>query len=361
MRIVSLFAGAGGLDLGFEKAGYKVVFANEYDKTIWQTYEANHLCKLDKRDIREIDSIDVPDCDGIIGGPPCQSWSEAGSLRGIKDSSGQLFFEYIRILNDKKPKFFLAENVVGMLSSIHSEAVEKIKTLFSKAGYNLSVDLINVVDYGIPQDRKRVFYIGIRKDLGFKFQFPGSSNIYVYLEQAIGDLKKTAVPALPKNKTNPKIIIPNHEYFVGGFSTIFMSRNRVRQWNEPGFTVQATGRQAQLHPQAPKMTFIEQNKREFVKGKEKLYRRMTIRECARLQTFPDDFIFYYTDLEDGYKMVGNAVPVQMAEIIAVALKKQIKAHIKKSADNYKTKSIGYTHKVLKKHIMTRKVKCQSQN
>jgi DNA (cytosine-5)-methyltransferase 1 len=323
MKIVSLFSGAGGLDLGFVKAGFKVIFANEYDETIWQTYEANHSCKLDKRDIRVIKSSEVPNCDGIIGGPPCQSWSEAGSLRGINDSRGQLFFDYIRILKDKKPKFFLAENVVGMLSSRHTEAVEQIKILFEKAGYNLSITLINVADYGIPQDRKRVFYIGIRKDLGFLFQFPKVTNKYITLEQTIADLKETAIPALEKNKTNPNVKVPNHEYFVGSFSTIFMSRNRVRQWNEVGFTVQATGRQAQLHPQAPKMIFIEQNKREFVKGKEHLYRRMTIRECARLQTFPDNFIFYYNELEDGYKMVGNAVPVKMAYIIATAIKKQI--------------------------------------
>ena len=215
MKIVSLFAGAGGLDLGFENAGYKIVFANEYDKTIWQTYEANHSCKLDKRDIREIKSSEVPDCDGIIGGPPCQSWSEAGSLRGINDSRGQLFFDYIRILKEKKPMFFLAENVVGMLASRHSEAVENIKRLFLEAGYNLSVNLVNVVDYGIPQDRKRVFYIGIRKDLGVEFQFPNALNEYTNLEKAIGDLKQSALPALPKNKTNPKVKIPNHEYFVG--------------------------------------------------------------------------------------------------------------------------------------------------
>ena len=323
MKIVSLFSGAGGLDLGFVKAGFEIVFANEYDETIWQTYEANHSCKLDKRDIRVIKSLEVPNCDGIIGGPPCQSWSEAGSLRGINDSRGQLFFDYIRILKDKKPKFFLAENVVGMLSSRHAEAVEHIKILFENAGYNLSITLINVAEYGIPQDRKRVFYIGIRKDLGFTFQFPKTTNIYNTLEQTIGDLKETAVPALEKNKTNPNVKVPNHEYFVGSFSTIFMSRNRVRQWNEVGFTVQATGRQAQLHPQAPKMVFVEQDKREFVKGKEHLYRRLTIRECARLQTFPDNFIFYYNDLENGYKMVGNAVPVKMAHIIAAAIKKQI--------------------------------------
>ena len=330
MKIASLFAGAGGLDLGFEKAGFDIVFANEYDETIWQTYEANHLCKLDKRDIRTIKSSEVPNCDGIIGGPPCQSWSEAGALRGINDSRGQLFFDYIRILKDKKPKFFLAENVVGMLSSRHTEAVEHIKRMFESAGYNLSITLINVADYGIPQDRKRVFYIGIRKDLGFTFQFPKAPFKYNTLEETIGDLKETAVPALSKNKTNPNVKIPNHEYFVGSFSTIFMSRNRVRQWNEVGFTVQATGRQAQLHPQAPKMIFIEQDKREFVKGKEHLYRRMTIRECARLQTFPDNFIFYYNELENGYKMVGNAVPVAMAKIIASAIKKQIENPISKT-------------------------------
>jgi len=327
MKIVSLFSGAGGLDLGFEKAGFEIIFANEYDETIWQTYEANHKCKLDKRDIRTIKSSDVPNCDGIIGGPPCQSWSEAGSLRGINDSRGQLFFDYIRILKDKRPKFFLAENVVGMLSSRHTDAVEHIKKLFENAGYNLSITLINVADYGIPQDRKRVFYIGIRKDLGFTFQFPKATNKYNTLEEAIGDLKETAVPASSKNKTNSKVKVPNHEYFVGSFSTIFMSRNRVRQWNEVGFTVQATGRQAQLHPQAPKMIFIEKDKREFVKGKEHLYRRMTIRECARLQTFPDNFIFYYNELENGYKMVGNAVPVTMAKIIATAIKKQIESSI----------------------------------
>lgn len=360
MKIVSLFSGAGGLDLGFEKAGYEIIYANEYDKTIWQTYEKNHHCKLDKRDIREIQSSEVPDCDGIIGGPPCQSWSEAGSLRGIKDSRGQLFFDYIRILKDKKPKFFLAENVVGMLSSRHTEAVENIKKLFTKAGYNLSVNLVNVVDYGIPQDRKRVFYIGIREDLGLTFQFPKPTNKHINLEQAIGDLKGTAKPALAKNKTNPNVLIPNHEYFVGSFSTIFMSRNRVRQWNEPGFTVQATGRQAQLHPQAPKMIFIEQNKREFVKGKENLYRRMTIRECARLQTFPDNFIFYYNELENGYKMVGNAVPVQMAKIIASALKKQIENQDIKTTEKYTAKSIGYTHNIIKKHITSRKIKWQNQ-
>ncbi|MGV6988882.1 DNA cytosine methyltransferase [Testudinibacter sp. P80/BLE/0925] len=323
MNIVSLFSGAGGLDLGFEQAGFKIIFANEYDKTIWATYKKNHSAYLDTRDIRKILSNDIPDCDGIIGGPPCQSWSEAGSLKGINDLRGQLFFDYIRIIREKQPKFFLAENVVGMMSKRHEEAVETIKKMFIDCGYNLTVNLVNVSDYGIPQDRKRVFYIGIRKDLDKDFKFPVNTSVKRTLKDSIFDLKDSAKPARIKNKANRNLEILNHEYFEGGFSTIFMSRNRVRQWEEFGFTVQASGRQAQLHPQAPIMPKIDKNKHIFAEGYEYLYRRMTVRECARIQTFPDDFEFIYDSVDTGYKMVGNAVPVEMAKIIASSIKEQI--------------------------------------
>lgn len=334
MKIVSLFAGAGGLDLGFEQAGFDVIYANEYDSTIWSTYQKNHKSILDKRDIRKILSDEVPDCEGIIGGPPCQSWSEAGSLKGINDARGQLFYDYVRILNDKQPKFFLAENVVGMLSKRHESAVQNIKNMFINCGYDLTVNLVNASDYGIPQDRKRVFYIGFRKDLNINFVFPKPSMKIKTLRETIFDLKDSAVSALPQNKTNPDIKIPNHEYFEGSFSPIFMSRNRVRQWDECGFTVQASGRQAQLHPLAPPMPKIAENKHIFAEGMEHLYRRMTVRECARLQTFPDDFEFIYTNVDDGYKMVGNAVPVEMAKIIAQEILSQIS--LPSSKNIYKT-------------------------
>lgn len=324
MKVVSLFSGAGGLDLGFEKAGFEIVFANEFDKTIWETYEKNHKAPLDKRDIRKILSNEIPDCDGIIGGPPCQSWSEAGALRGIEDERGKLFYEYIRILKDKKPKFFVAENVSGMLANIHKDAVKNIIAEFDKADYNISISLVNAVDFGVPQDRKRVFYIGIRKDLKKTFNLVAPEVKKLVLKDAIWDLKDSAIPALKFNKTNgTNCKVLNHEYMTGGFSTIYMSRNRVRSWDEPSFTIQAGGRHAPIHPQAPKMVFIEQNKREFVKGKEDLYRRLSIRECARIQTFPDDFEFVYTNLADAYKMIGNAVPVQLAYTIAEEIKKFI--------------------------------------
>lgn len=330
MKIISLFSGAGGLDLGFEKAGFDIVMANEFDKSIWATYEKNHTAPLIKGDIRCIKESDFPDeVDGIIGGPPCQSWSEAGALKGIDDARGKLFYDYIRILKDKQPKFFLAENVSGMLANRHSDAVKNIVACFEDCGYDVTINLINAADYGVPQDRKRVFYIGFRKDLGIDFKFPEPTTPKkedkMTLRSAIGDLAGSAVPALPKNKTNGKLKILNHEYFTGSYSTIFMSRNRVRPWNGQGFTVQASGRQCQLHPQAPEMMFVEKNKRIFVPGKEELYRRLTVRECARLQTFPDDFEFIYTDVNDGYKMIGNAVPVDLAYILAKKIYEELNA------------------------------------
>lgn len=333
MKIVSFFAGAGGLDLGFEKAGFDVVWANEYDREIWETYEKNHLhTKLDRRSITEIDEKEVPDCDGIIGGPPCQSWSEAGALRGIDDKRGQLFFDFIRILEHKKPKFFLAENVSGMLLPRHKSALDNIKKMFEDSGYNLSFQLLNAADYHVPQDRKRVFFIGIRKDLGFSFQFPAVTYPKRTLRHNILDLKDTAIAAVEGNKTNNEgCVIPNNEYMTGGFSSMYMSRNRVRGWDEQSFTIQAGGRHAPIHPQAPKMKFIEQNKRIFAPNQEHLYRRLSVRECARIQTFPDDFIFYYKNVTAGYKMIGNAVPVNLALFLAKNIKSQLEDALQKKS------------------------------
>lgn len=325
MKVISLFCGCGGLDLGFEKAGFKIPVANEYDKTIWATFKANHPdTHLIEGDIRDIKEEDFPDnIDGIIGGPPCQSWSEAGSLRGIDDARGQLFFDYIRILKSKQPKFFLAENVSGMLANRHNEAVQNLLKMFDDSGYDVTLTMVNAKDYGVAQERKRVFYIGFRKDLGINFQFPTGSTVdddkKISLKDIIWDLQDTAVPALERNQTNPAAI-NNNEYFIGSFSPIFMSRNRVKSWHEQGFTVQASGRQCQLHPQAPKMEKYGTNDYRFVIGKEELYRRMTIREVARVQGFPDDFKFIYKNTNDAYKMIGNAVPVNLAFEIAVAIK-----------------------------------------
>lgn len=331
MKIVSFFTGAGGLDLGFEKAGFNVVWANEYDSTIWDTFQYNFPnTKLDKRSITDVLASEIPDSIGIIGGPPCQSWSEAGSGRGIKDKRGQLFFEYIRILKEKKPLFFLAENVSGILLGRHNEAFEEILNQFRSLNYNVAYYLLNANDYNVPQDRKRVIIVGYHKIMGRIFSPPKMIYPKLTLKDAIWDLR-LAKPAKDKNYANEidDLKYPNHEYMNGGFSTIFMSRNRVRSWDEPSFTIQAGGRHAPLHPQAPKMKFVEQNKRIFVPEKEHLYRRLSVRECARIQTFPDDFIFKYKNIVDGYKMVGNAVPVEFAKNLANVIYQDVSAYLQK--------------------------------
>lgn len=352
MKIVSLFTGAGGLDLGFERAGFEIAWANEFDKDIWKTFEKNFPnTQLNRKSIRDVELDEIPDCDGIIGGPPCQSWSEAGKLKGIKDKRGQLFFEFIRILRDKKPKFFLAENVSGMLAQRHSNALEYIQELFQESGYTLSFKLLNASNYWVPQDRKRVFFIGYRNDLAKEFVFPEAIKQKRFLEDIIYEIKDTALPSIGKNHTNgDKCALPNHEYLTGSFSSIFMSRNRVRAWNEHSYTIQAGGRHAPIHPQAPKMEFVEQNKRIFVPGKEDLYRRLSIRECARIQTFPDEHIFYYKALLAGYKMVGNAVPPNLAYFLA----KQIYADLN-TAENIKNPNKHINKDLLKQGFVTKTV------
>lgn len=325
IKVVGLFSGAGGLDLGFSQAGFDVLWANEYDKSIWDTYRLNHPdTQLDTRSITKIHEDEVPDCDGIIGGPPCQSWSEAGALRGINDKRGQLFFDFIRLLDAKKPKFFLAENVAGMLAPRHKDALQNIKKMFTDCGYDLNFKLLNVGDYGVPQDRKRVIFVGFREDLNTQFSFPEPVMSSENLKDAIWDLQDSVVPAGEKNHNSNNCEILNHEYMTGGFSTIYMSRNRIRSWDERSFTIQAGGRHAPIHPQAPKMIKVEKNKQLFMEGYEDQYRRLSVRECARVQTFPDDFEFVYNRVADGYKMIGNAVPVKFARTLAESIKQHLK-------------------------------------
>lgn len=324
LTIASLFSGAGGLDLGFERAGFKIIYANDNWKGCWETFERNHGIKMDKRSIVDIKSDEIPDATGIIGGPPCQSWSLAGSMRGINDPRGRLFYEYIRILKDKQPKFFLAENVPGIISSANIKEFRKILSRFEALGYSVQYSLLNSRDFGVPQDRKRVIIVGYRKDLGMSFDFSRlERQKSVSLKEAIGDLPEST-PAYG-NKPNASLPVPNHEHMIGGFSTIFMSRNRVRSWDECSFTIQAGGRHEPLHPDSQKMVKIEADKWEFDSGSGKEPRRLSVREAARVQTFPDDFIFYYDSVDKGYTMVGNAVPVKLAEAIAKKIKADLES------------------------------------
>src|SRR5690554_494284 len=241
-------------------------------------------------------------------------------MTGISDKRGKLFYEYIRVLKDKQPKFFLAENVPGIISRRHVDNFLNIINFIRALGYNVKFKKINTVDYGIPQTRQRIIIVGFKNSLGIDdFVFPKIIRKKIKtLKDAISDLPES-MPAKNKYYTNGmKLDINAHEHLVRSFSTIYMSRNRRREWNEPAYTVEASGRFAKIHPSALPMIKIDKDK--WIFDTNAPYRRLSIRECARIQTFPDNFNFFYRKLDNGYKMVGNAVPVKLSYILANKIK-----------------------------------------
>ena len=209
---------------------------------------------------------------------------------------------------------------------VTSNPTEKSQEVFCEISNKLEVNGFTVYNSYVP-DAELIIIIG--GDGWFiktihDFEYPTPLKHKPTLRESIWDLQDSAIPALEKNKTNGNACkVPNNEYFIGAYSPIFMSRNRVRSWDEPGFTVQASGRQCQLHPQAPKMIKVEKNLQKFVEGSEHLYRRMTVREVARVQSFPDEFKFVYEDVNYAYKMIGNAVPVNLAYHVAMQIRKTL--------------------------------------
>lgn len=316
-KAISLFCGCGGLDLGFEMAGFDVVWANDNNKHIENTYRKNFLyTDLVIKPIQSISSREIPETDIIIGGPPCQSWSIAGALKGIEDDRGKLFYEYIRIIRDKKPKAFVAENVKGMIINRHLKEFLKIIDFFNELGYFVQYKLLNAKNYNVPQDRERVFIVGIREDLNIGYEYPLPTNTnsnFILLKDTIYDLKE-----------NPG------EYLKGSFSTIYMSRNRRRNWDQVSFTIQAGGRHAPLHPDSPDMLKVETDLRVFDSNNKNPVRRLSIRECARIQTFPDSFEFIENSVNEKYKMIGNAVPVLLAKAVAESLMESLKKKVLKT-------------------------------
>lgn len=321
MRILSFFSGCGGLDLGFRNAGYQIIWANDNAHSVKETYEHNfpetEFCNTNINDLRIEDLPD--DIVGIIGGPPCQSWSNAGKGGGFDDPRGKVFLTFINILKEKKPIFFVAENVKGLLAARNIDSFEKIKESFMEAGYDVWVECLNANDFDVPQNRERVIFVGFRKGLNVQYRFPQPLPHKPTVQEAIHDLQETATPmgATP--------VVNAHEYWEGGYSYIYMSRNRVLDWNKPSFTIQASGRQTSIHPSAPKMTKVKKDVFMFNPDGLNLYRRLSARECARIQTFPDEFIFKYQTLNDAYKMIGNAVPVNLAYHIALSIRNVIEA------------------------------------
>lgn len=322
MNVVSLFAGCGGLDLGFEQAGFNVIWANELERHCRSTYIRNHpKTEFVLGDICKIDPNSIPDCDGFIGGPPCQSWSVGGKQKGLDDKRGMLFINYIELIKAKQPKFFVIENVKGMLDDKFKDVFKDFVDRLDNAGYDVQWTLLDAVDFRIPQNRERVFFVGFKKELNVTFTFPNPTCTEpVTLEKAIGDIIEE--PNFYSGRKKDNILehkCPNHDVLTSKYGSFYYRGNRRRGWQQPSFTINATADFAPLHPSSPKMMYFGHENWNFQKDKMDEYRRLSVRECARIQTFPDTFIFEYNDIKDAYKMIGNAVPPRLGKEIAKAI------------------------------------------
>ena len=332
-KIVSLFSGCGGMDLGFERTGhFTVVWANEVNKNARSTYEHNFPnTTFDGRDIREINASEIPDCDGVVGGPPCQPFSCAGRMRGVADPRGRLFLEFVRVVAAKRPSFIVLENVPLLASKRYTKTLERIVSSFRKLGYNMHVKLLNADDHGVAQSRKRLFVVGIRIERGMReYRHPVASvSAPTSLRSSIGDLGDSAIVARRYKTAHPKINA--HEYVsidVVGLSSYFMETQRVRSWDEVSYTIPASIASTPFHPSSPKLmksanipVCISRAERipqyRMVEGH--AYRKFTARECARIQGFPDDFHFKYKTLTTAHRMIGNAVPPPLAAAVAKSI------------------------------------------
>ena len=294
---VSLFCGAGGLDLGFERSGFKTIWANDFEEDACKTHENWSGAKVVCGDIAKVEASDIPNADIILGGFPCQGFSLSGP-RKIDDSRNVLYKHYVRIVKEKRPLAFIGENVKGILTMGGGAIIEAIVDEFAECGYDVHYKLLNARDYGVPQDRERVLICGFRKDLGIKnFEYPMPRPYRVTLRDAL------------KNIPEPK----EDEVCTAPYSSRFMSRNRKRAWDEVSYTIPAMAKQVTLYPGSPDMVKLDKDLWKF--GDDGVTRRLSWKEAAAIQTFPIDFEFI-GDLTSKYKQIGNAVPVKLAEIMA---------------------------------------------
>ena len=312
LTMVDLFCGAGVGAVGFKMAGYNIIDAIDNKDYAVNTYNANIGNHARIADARKLTSKDLPYADVFVGGFPCTPFSEAGSQRGMNDEkNGDLGYHFLRLVKEKQPKAFIGENVKGLTFKKHEEFFNWLLLEFENIGYNVSWKLVNCFDYGVPQDRERVFIVGIRKDLNKTFSFPDTANkdSLKYLRDAIGDL--------PEPESGHSI--KNHkQYYDGGFSPRYVSRNRQRQWNEPSFTIVATARQLPLHPNPPNYDI-----RKMSEYDGKPPRRFTVRECLRIQTVPDWFCFDEDiRLEKQYERCSG-IPSLFAYILGKSLAEQL--------------------------------------
>jgi len=290
MKIISLFAGAGGLDLGFRQAGFQISWAVDNDPDAVRTYERNFGKHAVLADILDIDfsTLEIPD--GIVGGFPCQGFSVANTARNVDDSRNTLYLSFVRAVKELQPKFFLAENVKGILSLGKGEVFQHILKDFAEAGYICKYALVNAANYGVPQNRQRVLILGIRKDLSpGDFEWPP-----VETSRDNPPTIGSALSHLPDPDSEHELL--NHVYSQFKLKFNGYISNRAVDPNKPSPTITARGD----HKGGAMIIHHPSNTR-----------RLTCREAAIVQGFPMDYEFIGS-MTSIYKQIGNAVPPPLA-------------------------------------------------
>ena len=308
MKAISLFSGCGGSDAGVIAAGFDVVMANDKLPYARDVYQANHadtdyvLC-----DVTKIKTF--PQAELLVGCYPCQGFSQGG-IRQPSAKINTLYLEFARALTVIRPKAFVVENVSGMVRKNFTHLLQDQFKVFAEAGYKVKAQVLNAVDYGVAQERKRIFIVGVRNDLGVDYQFPepthglGRERPYKTIADAISDLP----------------VWPEGEFYNREFHWYYLSRNRRQDWQQASKTIVANPRHMPLHPMSPALKKLEHN--VWVFESDERARRFSYREAARLQGFADNFVFPDTQagsLDMRYRVAGNAVPPPLFEAVVRAL------------------------------------------
>ncbi len=305
MRLISLFSGAGGLDLGFIQSNHEIVWANDNDLDAVKTYRKNIGNHIVFNDIADIDISTLPSADVVVGGFPCQGFSIANKYRSKDDDRNKLYIYFLKVIREIKPKYFLAENVKGLLSLEKGQAIKNIVNDFQKSEYRVKYKLFNLANYGVPQTRQRVIIAGTRNDLSttLDYTFPSSTHSNIECELKPWVTSSEALAFIPEPDSN-NCKLPNQTYSKYKLTNRNFTGHRRTDPNKPSPTILARGNGkggvcAIPHP--------------------KNHRRMSVRESATIQTFPLDFEFVGS-MSSCYRQVGNAVPVLFARLLGKELK-----------------------------------------
>ena len=334
-NIIDLFCGCGGLSKGFEMAGFNTVLAIDFWKDAVETFNNNHKNKVAIcDDVSKISNEFLDDftkknkITGIVGGPPCQGYSTVGK-RDINDDRNYLYLQYCRIVEKVKPEFFVLENVKGLLTLNNGKFKEDIVERFTKLGYIVDYKILNSADYGVPQNRNRVFFVGIKNK---KFKFPKEKLKKVTTYEAISDLTSyedkyttSAQTSYQKNMRGNNKQLKNNEFTVHTEKTIDViskipDGGKITDLPKEFWEIRKYNKAFQRMNSKLQSNTIDTGHRNYFHYSEN--RIPTVRESARIQSFPDNFIFYGSRTSQ-YKQVGNAVPPLLANAIAIEIMKQI--------------------------------------